>query len=241
MNAGNLFGMNCISHLLNFLSWSISLHILLTINLLILHTVLPGVFFVFTGTFLSVRDPPPPFENLYTVISELGHDDTLDLGEVKLCWRVLIHLIISALQISGSFPPLQENGILKIPTVTAIYVTTTPFCKHYFQGCIWIEIVTKIVRTYTQDLFTFLPVHPLMAGQRTMSGQKCLSHDLFHCFAYWWPVKNRFWRSLNQTGWSFWPYRLWFWALYCMFFYHLSNIINHIPFSKDGNLSSLRI
>ena len=36
----------------------------------------------------------------------------------------------------GSFPISEGNGILKIPTVVVIYVTTTPFCKHYFKDCI---------------------------------------------------------------------------------------------------------
>ena len=75
---------------------------------------------------------PPPFKRLHVAISELEHDGTFDLGEVKLCLRVLIHLTISTLQISGSFSILERNGILKIPTATVIYVTTTPFCKHYF-------------------------------------------------------------------------------------------------------------
>ena len=44
MNFRNLLGMDCINHLLNFLSWSVYLHLLLTIsNLLILHTVLHRV------------------------------------------------------------------------------------------------------------------------------------------------------------------------------------------------------
>ena len=35
----------------------------------------------------------------------------------------------------GSFPISERNGILKVRTVTVIwYVTTTPFCKHYFKG-----------------------------------------------------------------------------------------------------------
>ena len=63
-------------HLLNFLSWSISLYFLLTTNLLIPHTVLPV-------SFLSVRNPPH-FEHLYVAVSEMEHNDTLNVGEVKL-------------------------------------------------------------------------------------------------------------------------------------------------------------
>ena len=62
---------------------NLTLYILLTINLLILHTVLPGVFYVSTGSFLFVCDPPA-FEHLHAVVNELEQDDTFDLGEVKL-------------------------------------------------------------------------------------------------------------------------------------------------------------
>ena len=138
MNARNLFGMDCISHLLNFLSWSISLHVILIYrpfdptnspawSSFCFHRILS-----FCPT---VRDPPP-FEHPHSAVSELEHNDTFDLGEVKLCWRVLIHFTISALQISGSFPISEGNGIPKILTVTVIYVTTTSFCKHYFKVCI---------------------------------------------------------------------------------------------------------
>ena len=51
--------------------------------------------------------------------------------------------IISALQISGSFPILEGNGILKIPTVTVTYVNTTPFRKHYFDIFRWAEFCAR--------------------------------------------------------------------------------------------------
>ena len=69
-------------------------------------------FVVFTGSFLSVNNPPH-FEYLHVVVSELGYDDPLDLSEVKLCSRGLIHLTISAPQLCGSFPISEGNGILK--------------------------------------------------------------------------------------------------------------------------------
>ena len=119
MNARNLFEMDCINHLLHFPYWSISLHVFSTIDLLIFHTVLLEVFLVSTGFFLSVHNPPN-FERLNAAVSEVEHDDTLDLGKVKLCWYVLIHLTISALQVFGSFPNSEGNGILKIPLVTVI-------------------------------------------------------------------------------------------------------------------------
>ena len=91
--------MDYINHLLNFLSLSIYLHLLLTINLFDhdpSHSPARSFFL---------------FEHLHAAVSEMEHDDALDLGEVKLCWRVLIHLTISALQISGSFPISEGNGI----------------------------------------------------------------------------------------------------------------------------------
>ena len=92
MNARNLFGMDCTNRLLNFVCWSVFLHILSTFSHLILYTVLPGV--VSTGSFLSARRNPQLLEHLHTAVSEL---------DVKVCWRILIHLIISALQISAPF------------------------------------------------------------------------------------------------------------------------------------------
>ena len=50
-------------------------------------------FVVSNGFFLSVRNLPL-FEHLHVAVSELEYDD---LCKVKLCWRVLIHLTISAL------------------------------------------------------------------------------------------------------------------------------------------------
>ena len=62
---------------------------------------------------------------------------------VKSSYADVPYLAIYALQVSGSFPTLEGNGILKIPTVTVIYVTITHFCKHYCKGCIQIEIAAK--------------------------------------------------------------------------------------------------
>lgn len=58
---------------------------------------------------------PHPFflplllEHLYVVVSEMDHDNPVDLVEVKLCWRVWIHLTFSALQISGSFSNFRQE------------------------------------------------------------------------------------------------------------------------------------
>ena len=69
--------MDCINRLINFLSWSISLQPLLTINLLILHTASAARSFV-----VSVRNPLL-LENLRVAVRELKHDDPLDVGEVN--------------------------------------------------------------------------------------------------------------------------------------------------------------
>ena len=95
MNSGNLLWMDCLTHLLNFLSWSAYLYLLLTINLLILHTVLSGVLlFSPDHFFLSVT--PPHFEQLHVVVSELEYDDPLIvyvsndcvLGSKRWPWKV---------------------------------------------------------------------------------------------------------------------------------------------------------
>ena len=60
-NARNLFGMDCLSHLLNFLPWSI------------------------TGYFLFSPDPFYLFVMPRAAVSELEHYNIFDLGEVKQC------------------------------------------------------------------------------------------------------------------------------------------------------------
>ena len=75
-------------------------------------SVLSKNIFASTESFHSVcTSPPPPFEQFHAAVSELEHDDTFDVDKVKLCWCVLIHLTNSVLQISGSFPILERNGI----------------------------------------------------------------------------------------------------------------------------------
>ena len=98
MNARNLFGMDGINRFLNFLSWSISLHFLLTINLLILHKVLPKVLlFLPDPCFLSVI-----FPFLNTFILRSAHWNMM-IPSIWAISNVLTYLTISALQISGSF------------------------------------------------------------------------------------------------------------------------------------------
>ena len=127
MNSRNLLGMHYINHLLNFLSWSVYLNLLLTINFLILHTVLPGVLlFPPDPFFLSIFRNPPHFEHLYVVVSKLGHNDPLDLDEVKLYRRFLLHLTVIALQRSGSFSNFRGEWnffiLMAFPTVTCSYL-----------------------------------------------------------------------------------------------------------------------
>ena len=56
------------------------------------------------------------------------------------CHDSLDHLCITNIWPLHNF---RGEWHLRIPTVIVIYVTTTPFCKHYFKGCTIIEIVTK--------------------------------------------------------------------------------------------------
>ena len=96
MNSGNLLWMDCLTHLLNFLSWSAYLYLLLTINLLILHTVLSGVLLFSPDHFFLSVTPPPHFEQLHVVVSELEYDDPLIvyvsndcvLGSKRWPWKV---------------------------------------------------------------------------------------------------------------------------------------------------------
>ena len=62
---------------------------------------------------LSVRNHSL-LQHLRLAVSEVEHDHLLDLGEVKLCWRVLIHLTISALLISGSFSNIRREWHFKL-------------------------------------------------------------------------------------------------------------------------------
>ena len=102
INFKNLLGMDCINHLLNFLSWSVHLHFLLTINLLILHTVLHRVLlFLLDPFFLSEI-----LRSLNTFMLWSANWNMM----IPLIWMTsnqadlfLIHLTISALQRFGSF------------------------------------------------------------------------------------------------------------------------------------------
>ena len=64
-----------------------------------------------------MRDPPL-LEHLHVVVSELENDDPLNLGELKICLRLLMHLTISALQILAPSPISETNGVLKTLAVT---------------------------------------------------------------------------------------------------------------------------
>ena len=74
-------------------------------------------FVVTTWPFLSICNPSL-VGHLHVAVSELEHEDSLDVGEVKICWRVLrpnnlcMHYKYLAPSIS------EVNGILKILTVT---------------------------------------------------------------------------------------------------------------------------
>ena len=133
MNARNLFGINCISHLLNFMSWyAISLYVLLTINLLILHTVLPKVFFMFPSDpfFLSVI---PRLLNTF-MLRSANWGRMIPLIWVKSNYAdvsCFTCMTISALQISGSFPILEGNGFLK--KFRKSYLFTTLFVNITFM------------------------------------------------------------------------------------------------------------
>ena len=77
------------------MTWSISLHLLWSIygsNSCL--AVLPGIFFVHSGSFVSVCNPAS--WRLHFAVNELEHDDPHDPGGVKQCLHVLVHLTISS-------------------------------------------------------------------------------------------------------------------------------------------------
>ena len=137
MNVKNIFGMESINHWLHFSSWSISLHVLFTIDLLIFHKVLLGAnLFPLDSFSLSVI---PRLLNTF-MLRSANWNMIIPLIWVKSSYADVSYLTISALQVSGSFPTLEGNAILKIPTVTVIYVTITHYCK---RCCIQKEIAVK--------------------------------------------------------------------------------------------------
>ena len=78
MNASNLFDIDCINRLLNFLPWSRIVYLALTIDVLIFHTVLPVVLLKPPNRlFLSVI---PRYLKVHIAVSELELDDPLGLG-----------------------------------------------------------------------------------------------------------------------------------------------------------------
>ena len=89
-------------------------------------------FFASNGSFLAVRNLSL-FEHLYAAISKLVHNHTLDLGEVKLFWRVLIHLTISALQISGSFSNFRDDWRVK----NSSSHSSSTWAQHIFYTLLW--------------------------------------------------------------------------------------------------------
>ena len=112
-------------------------------------------FVVFTGSFLSVCNPSL-LGHLQVSVSELERDDPLDIWTRSNC----VLPTISALQISGSFLISGANGVLKILTLTFIYVTTTPFYTLLYG----LHVNRKSYETLWENalrMFTFLRVHPL--------------------------------------------------------------------------------
>lgn len=105
MNARNVFSVEYIVRFLNFFPWSISLLLLFTIDLFIIH-IFAWCFIVSARSFLSVSNFSF-LEHIHVAVSGLDHDDPLDLDEVKLFLCVLIYLSISALPIFDSFSSLR--------------------------------------------------------------------------------------------------------------------------------------
>ena len=113
INSRNLLGMNYVNHLLNFLSWSIYLHLLLTINLFDhdpSHSP-AGVFFVWTPSCRSERNGA----SWWCLWSGWGQT-------FLTCFDSLDHLCITNIWL---LPNFRGEWHLRIPIVTVIYVTTT--------------------------------------------------------------------------------------------------------------------
>ena len=123
MNPRNLLGMDCINSLLNFLSWSISLHLLLTINFLILQTVLPEVLLL----------PPDPFflsvipRSLETFMSRSANWNAM----IPLIWVSSKYAGVSCDLPSGYYTPKYLAPSRNQSQF--IYITTIPFCTHYLK------------------------------------------------------------------------------------------------------------
>ena len=161
--------MNCFNHWLYFPSLSISSHVLLTIDLLISHTVLLETYLFPLESFsLSVILRPL---NTFMVRSAIWNM-IIPLIRVKSNYADLFYLTIAALQVFRSFPILEESEILKIPTVTDIYVTTTLICKHYCKGCIQMEIVAKFCEKMHQRFIYFFACTPFKNSESIKIEQK---------------------------------------------------------------------
>ena len=103
-----------------------------------LHKVLLGVsLFPPDPFFLSVI-PHSLIGHLHVAVSELEHVDYFGLAEVKLCWRVLIHLTISG-SLDGKYPapfPIADaNGVFSKIRQSKFTRVTTSFCTNYLKSC----------------------------------------------------------------------------------------------------------
>ena len=147
--------MDCINRLLNFLSRSSYLNLFLTITLLILRTVLPKILLF----------SPDPF-----FLSVIPHSlDTFKFQSAN--WNVMIpsisgrgQTVSSPLFLHYKYLALSlnagANGVLKILTLTFIYVTTTPFYTLLYG----LHVNRKSYETLWENalrVLTFLRVHPL--------------------------------------------------------------------------------
>ena len=111
MNANSLSGIDCLNRLLKFVSWSISLHLVLTTNLLIPHTVLP----------VALLIPPDPF--FLPVIPHFLNILMLRSAMIPLIWVKSNYacLAIPALQVfTAPSLVLYANDIFKSPKVAAL-------------------------------------------------------------------------------------------------------------------------
>ena len=80
----------------------IFLHVSLTISLLILRTDRPTDFFIPPDSFILLVIPSTLNALIHVAVSKLGHDYPFDLDKIKWCWRVLVQLTKSVLQITSS-------------------------------------------------------------------------------------------------------------------------------------------
>lgn len=110
------FGIDSINRLLYFLFWSISLYLLLSINLLILHKVIPVVLLILPYPFfpyIILR-----FLNTFMLLQSANWNMTILLVWLRsncACFCLIIHVTISALQMFNSFSNFRHKLRLKIP------------------------------------------------------------------------------------------------------------------------------